>query len=372
MLRAIIVDDEELSMRRLARIAGELGGVEIAATFFHPSEACAYVRDHHVDVAFLDINMPEIDGMELGLRLRQLREPLQIVFVSGYDRYAVDAFEQDAVDYVLKPVNAERLAKTLERLSRRARPPQPPPSAPKLGVRMFGGLRFFRTDGPGRETPIKLRSPKTEELFAYLLCKGTASREEVADTLWRGLEPDKAAKNINSTLYYIRKSLAEAGLEPLLLAGRYDIRIDAARVDCDLYEYERLVQRIRAEAAPDARQFDQAEAAAPGGFLQGRLYEWAAELSRRLERERMERLEGKARLLVRDGKPAAAFPLFEQMLELDPLREDIHEELIRHYLFLGRTHDAARQYRELEERLARELGTAPARPFASYVGFAHF
>ncbi|MGK9251447.1 response regulator [Paenibacillus humicus] len=373
MLQAIIVDDEELSVRRLSRIAGEIGGVEIRRSFFSPAEACEFIRSHPVDVAFLDINMPEIDGMELGARLKQLQQSLEVVFVTGYDRYAVDAFEQDAADYVLKPVNAERLAKTLERLQKRLKPSREPLAQPKLGVRLFGGIRFFRYDGTGgAEAPIKLRSPKTEELFVYLLCKGTVSREEVADTLWRGLDPDKAAKNINSTLYYIRRPLADAGLESLLQAGRYDIRIDASQVDCDLYEYERIVQRIRAEPSPDLLRFDQAEAAAQGSFLTGKLYEWAGELSRRLERERMELMEGKARLLLRDSKPQAAFPLLQRMIELDPLREDIHVELIRLYIRLGRTHDAARQYRELEERLARDLGAAPSRSFASLMNAAHF
>ncbi|MGU3470872.1 response regulator [Paenibacillus sp. D51F] len=371
MLQAIIVDDEELSVRRLSRIAGELGGVDITRSFFSPAEACEFIRSHPVDVAFLDINMPEIDGMELGARLKQLQQSLEVVFVTGYDRYAVDAFEQDAADYVLKPVNAERLAKTLERLQKRLRPSREPIPQPKLGVRLFGGIRFFRCDGMGTEAPIKLRSPKTEELFVYLLCKGTVSREEVADTLWKGLDPDKAANNINSTLYDIRRSLADAGLEPLLQAGRYDIRIDASQVDCDLYEYERIVQLIRAEPSPDLGRFDKAEAAAQGSFLTGKLYEWAGGLSRRLERERMELLEGKARMLLRDSKPQAAFPLLERVIELDPLREDIHVELIRLYISLGRTHDAARQYRELEERLARDLGAAPSCSFASLMNAAH-
>src|SRR4051812_37338698 len=109
MLRAIIVDDEELSVRRLKRILSEYGEIDICHTFLNPLQAYEYVKVNTIDLAFLDISMPEMDGMQLSSLLRELNASIEVVFVTAYDEYAVQAFEMSAMDYLLKPVTAPRL-----------------------------------------------------------------------------------------------------------------------------------------------------------------------------------------------------------------------------------------------------------------------
>ncbi|MBB6635763.1 response regulator [Cohnella thailandensis] len=125
MLRAMIVDDEELAIERLEMILSEVGGVEIGYSTLDPREACEYARTNPVQIAFLDISMPEIDGMSLSDHLRKLDSSIDVVFVTGYDSYAVQAFEVNASDYLLKPVSLERMAKTLERIRERRRSAEP-------------------------------------------------------------------------------------------------------------------------------------------------------------------------------------------------------------------------------------------------------
>jgi len=121
MLKAMLVDDEELAIERLEMILSEIGGVEIGYSTIDPRAACEFARTNPVQIAFLDISMPEIDGMSLSDHLRKLDSSIDVVFVTGYDDYAVQAFEFDASDYLLKPVSLERMAKTLERIRGRRR-----------------------------------------------------------------------------------------------------------------------------------------------------------------------------------------------------------------------------------------------------------
>ncbi|KAA9005024.1 response regulator transcription factor [Paenibacillus spiritus] len=119
MPQAIIVDDEALSIRRLKRLLEEEGTVGVSETFLGPKDVCDYVREHPVEIAFLDIAMPAESGMSLSARLHAIRPSLDIVFITGYDEYAVEAFELNALDYLMKPVTEQRLSKTLAKIKRK-------------------------------------------------------------------------------------------------------------------------------------------------------------------------------------------------------------------------------------------------------------
>ncbi|GAA0133765.1 response regulator [Paenibacillus sp. YSY-4.3] len=358
MLRAIIVDDEELSIKRLRRILTESGEVGSCHTFLNPLEAFEFVKANPVDIAFLDISMPEINGMKLSGRLLELGDSLEIVFVTGYDEYAVQAFDMSALDYLLKPVTAERVSKTLNKYRRSQNLPASSPApaqAAALTVRLFNGFKVFRE---GDTEPLKLRSPKTEELFVYLICKRTVSREEIIDTLWHGLEPEKAWKNLNSTLYYIRKAIGQSKTGGCIIADRNEIRIDERALDCDLYAFERLL-RQRQLSDKNTDWMREAEILYTGPLLKGKAYEWAGERVRRLEHGFIQHLEFAARSCLERTQPRQALYYFGEILKMDALREDIGHEVIRLLIELGRPNEALGQYHLLAEELQRELGVEP-------------
>ncbi len=115
-IRTLIVDDEAPARQRLRRLLGDHPDVEIIGEAGDGSEALDKIRQLAPDLVFLDIQMPAPSGIELGLSLRPPRPAL--VFCTADDRYAVEAFQLNAMDYLLKPVNRGRLSRTLERLVR--------------------------------------------------------------------------------------------------------------------------------------------------------------------------------------------------------------------------------------------------------------
>ena len=114
-LRALIVDDEPLARSRLARLLGATGRVEIVGQAVDAAEALAALSRVSADVAFLDIHMPGMSGLELA---RRLPAGLSVVFTTAYDQHALEAFEASAVDYLLKPVERARLTRALDRVER--------------------------------------------------------------------------------------------------------------------------------------------------------------------------------------------------------------------------------------------------------------
>lgn len=121
MTRAIVADDEPLLRAGLkAALADAWPQLEMAGEATNGAEAVHLVRELRPEIAFLDIEMPLMNGLDAA---REIGRQAHVVFVTAYDRYAIEAFERGAVDYVLKPASAERLAETVRRLQSRISTP---------------------------------------------------------------------------------------------------------------------------------------------------------------------------------------------------------------------------------------------------------
>ncbi|HXI29035.1 MAG TPA: LytTR family DNA-binding domain-containing protein [Vicinamibacterales bacterium] len=118
-LRAVLVDDEQLARDELGYLLGQLGGVEVIGQAGNGFEAITTIDRLRPDVVFLDVQMPGLTGFEVARRLLDTRAPSQIIFVTAYDQHAIEAFEVNAVDYLLKPVEQGRLELAVDRARRR-------------------------------------------------------------------------------------------------------------------------------------------------------------------------------------------------------------------------------------------------------------
>ncbi len=117
-MRVLVADDEPLARERLTRLLADLPGVEVVAEAGNGREALEQAAAQAADVLLLDIRMPGMDGLEAARHLAQGPDPPAVVFTTAYDQHALEAFEARAVDYLLKPVSRERLARALERARR--------------------------------------------------------------------------------------------------------------------------------------------------------------------------------------------------------------------------------------------------------------
>ncbi|MGN0046923.1 MAG: LytR/AlgR family response regulator transcription factor [Eggerthellaceae bacterium] len=114
--KAMIVDDEAPARSELKYLLDELGQAEVVAEAASVREAVEKLKEYPCDVLFLDVNMPEATGMQLAEALQHLKYPPAVVFVTAYSEFALDAFKVNAIDYLIKPVETERLAQALARV----------------------------------------------------------------------------------------------------------------------------------------------------------------------------------------------------------------------------------------------------------------
>jgi two-component system LytT family response regulator/two-component system response regulator LytT len=118
-LRAVVVDDEQLARDEVCFLLGEIDGVEVVGQAANGLEALQVIEAESPDLVMLDVQMPGLSGFEVARRLAESGGDTQLVFVTAYDQHAIQAFEVNAVDYLLKPVEAARLTTTVERVRRR-------------------------------------------------------------------------------------------------------------------------------------------------------------------------------------------------------------------------------------------------------------
>src|SRR5215213_7025025 len=118
-LRTVVVDDEQLAREELCYLLGRVGGVEIVAQAADGFQALDAIKGLDPDLVLLDVQMPGLTGFEVARRLLDDGSDSHVVFVTAFDRHAIEAFEVNAVDYLLKPVEAERLGTAVDRVRRR-------------------------------------------------------------------------------------------------------------------------------------------------------------------------------------------------------------------------------------------------------------
>ncbi|WP_394269444.1 LytR/AlgR family response regulator transcription factor [Qipengyuania sp.] len=186
-LRTLIVDDEPLAIERMEVICRRLPQLELVGAASNGAEALALAARLQPDLLLLDMTMPEGDGLSVARTLAERPRPPAIVFVTAHDHYAVEAFDLDAVDYVLKPVEAERLERAVERAFSRTRR-QAEPSSPwleELWIPHRSELVRIAADEVGRidaeRDYVRLHVAGEDGWRSFLLLQTIAGLEERLD-----------------------------------------------------------------------------------------------------------------------------------------------------------------------------------------------
>lgn len=227
-MKTIVVDHNSIDLQHMLKHVSQLQEVEVIGTFAKGKQAIEFAWSSIVDLAILNIQMPEISGIELGKMLQRINPNIILIFVTAYEEYAIDALRLWAVGYLMKPYSAEdimRAVKTAALLHRGKRK--------RIFIRTFGHFDVF-VDGK----PIIFRSGKAKELLALLVDRhgGTVNTEQVIAALWGERPCNEATQNLcYKTGKTMVEEMREHGLGNLLMAARGVRSIDVSRFDCDLY-----------------------------------------------------------------------------------------------------------------------------------------
>ena len=156
-LRAVVVDDEQLARDELGYLLGQLGGVEVIGQAGNGVEALSTIDRLQPDVVFLDVQMPGLTGFEVARRMLDTRNESHIIFVTAYDQHAIEAFEVNAVDYLLKPVDPNRLEVAVQRARRRVSSDLPLRGLPHVDTEQLEKIIQLVTDRQSRRERLAIK-----------------------------------------------------------------------------------------------------------------------------------------------------------------------------------------------------------------------
>ena len=230
-MRAICVDDEPLAVEYTIGQCAQLPEIDEAKGFTDARLALDWLRTHPVELALLDINMPEIDGITLAARIKELYPQTAIVFLTAYKEYAFDAYAVHPAGYLLKPVSLERMASELRYVCGGAHTA----ASAHIRVKTFG---FF--DVYVDERPISFKLAKSKEILAYLVDKqgSGVTRAELFAAVWEDRVYDrKQQKQIDVYIRSLRETLREYGAETILEMEKGVLRVRPDTFSCDAYRF---------------------------------------------------------------------------------------------------------------------------------------
>ena len=227
-MKILLVDDEELQLVRLEKVCRKVIPDGEFLCYTNSQKAFKENENNKIDLAFLDIEMPGLNGVQLAKKLKGINPLIKIVFVTAYNEYALEAYKVHASGYVTKPVNEEKIQEEIDELGRSIdlKPTK------KLQVKCFGNFEVFHNG-----EPVRFSYKKSKEVFAYLIDReGSAINvNELNAVLWEEDHPSY----LRNLIADIQTTLKNIGAGDVFIKRHNECYIDVDKVDCDAYEYKK-------------------------------------------------------------------------------------------------------------------------------------
>jgi two-component SAPR family response regulator len=234
-MRILCLDDEYLALQMLETCIREVKPDAEVEGFDDQDELLESAEKTGCDVAFLDIHMRGMTGVEVAKRLKEINPKMNIIFVTGFSEYKGDAMDMKASGYIMKPVTKEEVAEELNNL----RFPIVPKKNVKLRIQCFGNFDVFLPDGEH----VRFERSKAKEVFAYLVHRhgSSCTLREIFAAIFEDEPYEKKLQNLLQTyIYAMVKSLKEVGAEDVIVRSYNALAVNPDLVDCDFYRFKEL------------------------------------------------------------------------------------------------------------------------------------
>lgn len=228
-MKIVCVDDEKLVLDLVVRLCRQMPQISEVEGFTGSMEALEYLKNNTADIALLDIDMPDINGIKLAVRIKKMHPDMAIIFLTGYSHYAVEAFKIHANGYILKPIEKERLEDEINHIIA----PRKDAEYPHIFAKTFGVFDLL-VDGK----PVHFARSKSKELLAFLIdSQGAGVKRAVAfAALYEDkLYDRKMQKQFDVVVHSLKTTLDENGISDILEMKAGELRINPDLIDCDLY-----------------------------------------------------------------------------------------------------------------------------------------
>lgn len=362
MIRVIIVDDEPLALVNMKKHLNEFDNIEVIRTFTTAKDVLKEGPTLDFQVAFLDVEMPGMSGLEVAQLLKTWDKNICIIFVTAYRDYAVQAFDVQSLDYLLKPVSKSRLEMTINRIqklfqknlsSEKTRTHQ----KPMLQIRCFGEF-VVSFD----EKVIHWRTIKSKELFAFLFLQlhMPVPRDHILDSLWSDTDVKKARVQLHTTVSYLRTTLSSYGYTDVIeyANGCYILKLNDFQ--CDAFDLEDILNTKAETGRLNIEKAEELIQNYHGEFMATMDYAWTTSKANLMNKQFSQLLDELILYYSKNQNLKNRERSLLFALEFNPYSDKIVQQLIQHYTEIGNRAEAIKIYHSFNSLLLTELNVSPS------------
>lgn len=353
MIRTILIDDERPAINNLERFLRNYEEIEVIGTYTDASDAFEDIKNKKVHLILLDIEMPKMQGIEAAERILEIDADIQIVFVTAYNNYALDAFEVNAADYIMKPIMKRRLDKTISRVIKNHKDIFQFNKLEEINKILCFGSFEIRSGQQG----IKWRTSKAKELAAYLIHhRGKfIHKSKIIEAIWYDKEEEQATKLLHTNIYYIRNGLKTMNLDYAITCSNEMYKFDIGTVSCDVEELEKTFN-ISTVNNKNIEMFESAVRLYRAEYLEEHDYFWAINERVRINKKYMSMLTDISEFYISESKYIKGILYLKLILEKEPYDEGIHRKLLDAYANIKDYDSLKEHYKNLSNDFKDELG----------------
>ncbi|MEA4933592.1 MAG: response regulator [Lawsonibacter sp.] len=361
MLKAVLMDDERPALDELSYLLREKS-VEVIGTFQKPEGALDFIVKAKPDIVFLDIEMRGANGIDFGVALQDRTENTAVIFVTAHPEYALEAFRAYPLDYMVKPVEEERLEQTLSHL-RNASVLRANAGKGILSVRCFGKFNILFGD-----QKVRLPTKKTRELLAYLLCneENPIYRDDLTRIVFGSRDAEKDANNLRVSLFRIRNALREAGVKKDTFAIQDDFSIKIADGVCDFVDFMRFNKENRIVTTENIAAAEEVVGTVNGELFDDLDTPWIAERREWVMVQTEELLINLSIFYLSNGHSEQAEAALLRLLSLNPVSEQCYHLLLDLYMRTRGPLKFRFCYERYREMAKKEFDVRPSKIYTDY------
>lgn len=365
-MKIILIDDEKSMLLIMKKMISNIPETEVTGVFQSTSLASSFLRDNHVDMIFVDINMPEESGIDFVRRVTSEIKNMIIVFLTAHKDYALEAFEVQAFDYLVKPISLARLENTIQRARLSFayyRHQEEKISLHRLFIYCFGGLDVKSEKG----NQVQFSSSKSAELFAYLLLKKgrLISKWSIIEDIFGGMPLHNAEIYLNTTVYKLRKALTAFDMKNVIICTAESYKIDLKYFYVDFIDFESQISNFQEINSLNYEAAIKTEMLYNGELFGVKDYIWCLPDKERYSGAYLSFAAKLVTYSIESNQLTKAMLILKKMEVINEIHEEVNSLLMRVYAAQRDRLSLERQYLRYEKKLRKELGVNPEIKFSN-------
>lgn len=361
---AIVIDDEVLAVEHISRLLEKAGFTVYA--FTNPLEALENEILKSADVFYLDIEMPEISGLKLAEKIHTLNMDCEVVFITGHNQYALEAFDVNAIDYLLKPVTPVQVERSIKRIVKRRGDKAPYQESvrndkKRVHVTLFGKTSVYTDE---EDKNIRFMTVKVAELFCFMLLQkedAQISKWKLIDEIWPDKDVNKGSINLRSTISRLNKTFREKDIQISLKSARNGYQLEVNEdIEVDAFLLRHIADKNYILTEDNLMYFEMIILKYNDMFLEDYDSEWC-EMYKTLYHRYFKMAVKKLMEYYKRGQQDTLriLNIIEWLVRFEPYEEEIRELVLTLYHGSYGRATAVKYYEDYEKLLKKDLDMEP-------------